>query len=53
MDDPAYAKNAVKKLLSYSKNGIFPGENLILTFETEQTVLNTEVIECLTSRYLL
>ena len=30
-----------------------PGERLILTFETEKTVLNTRMIERMVLRYLL
>ena len=44
MDDPAYAQNAVKKIQAYEKNGIYPGERLILTFETNQVALSTQVI---------
>ena len=32
---------------------IFPGERLILTFETEKTVLNTRMIERMVLRYLM
>ena len=53
MDDPAYAQNAVRKILAYEENGIYPGESLILTFETEKNVLNTRIIERLVHRYLL
>lgn len=52
MDDPGYAQNAVRKILAYEENGIYPGERLILTFETEKTVLNTKTIERIVSRYL-
>ncbi len=52
VDDPAYAKNMVKKIQAYENNGIFPGEKLILTYETEQTILNTSKIEQLVKRYL-
>ena len=52
VDDPVYARNMVRKLQEYEKNGIFQGERLILTFETEQTVLNTSKIEQLVKRYL-
>lgn len=52
MDDPSYARSAVKKIQSYQKSGIYPGEKLILTFETEQTVLNTDVIEDLVEKYV-
>jgi len=34
MDNPDYVHKALLKLRSYSANGIYPGKNLILTFET-------------------
>lgn len=52
VDDPTYAKNMVRKIQAYESNEIFQGENLILTFETEQTILNTDKIEQLAKRYL-
>lgn len=53
MDKPDYAKKAIKKIESYQKNGIYLGERLIITFETEQTVLNSQIMEQLVQRYLL
>ena len=53
MDKPEYAINAVKKLNSYQMNGIMPGEHLILTFETEQDVLNSNIVSELVERYLI
>lgn len=53
MDDPGYACKAVKKLQAYERNNIFVGEKLILTYETEQTILNTKTIEKLVSKYIL
>lgn len=52
MDDPTYARNAVKKIEAYENNNIFPGERLILTFETEYTILSTKTIEKLVEKYL-
>ena len=52
MDKPEYAIKAVKKLNSYQMNGILPGECLILTFETEQDVLNTRIVSELAEKYL-
>lgn len=52
MDKPEYARMAVRKIGSYQKNGIYPGERLILTFETEQSVLNSNNIEELVKKYL-
>jgi len=51
-DDIPYARNMVKKINAYENNGIFQGERLILTYETEQTILNTGKIEQLVNRYL-
>lgn len=51
-DDINYARNMVRKINAYENNGIFPGERLILTYETEQTILNTNKIEQLVERYL-
>ena len=52
MDDPAYAKSAVRKIDTYQKNGIYPGENLILTFETSDIPLNTRTIQEMVRRFL-
>lgn len=52
VDDPAYARKMVKKIQTYENNGIFQGGKLILTYETEQTILNTSKIEQLVKRYL-
>ena len=52
MDKTEYAIKAVKKLNSYHMNGILPGERLILTFETEQDVLNSNIVTKLVDKYL-
>lgn len=52
VDNPIYARNMVRKIECYENNGIFPGERLILTYETEQSVLNTRKIEQMVERYL-
>lgn len=53
MDDPGYAKKATKKIECYEDNGIYIGERLILTFETESSVLSGKNIERNVKRYLL
>lgn len=53
MDNPDYAKSAVQKIELYEKNGIFPGEDLILTFETSVTVINSDLVKELVKRYLI
>lgn len=52
MDKQEYARNAVRKIELYQKNGIYPGERLILTFETEQSMLNQNILENLVEKYL-
>lgn len=53
MDDPVYARNAIRKIQAYENNNIYPGERLILTYETEHSILNTGKIEQLVSKYLI
>ena len=53
MDDPIYAQNAIRKIQAYQENDSYPGERLILTFETAKSVLDTKMIEKLVCRYLL
>lgn len=53
MDKQEYARSAVRKIESYQKNEIYPGDRLILTFETEQSILNPKIVENLVNRYLL
>lgn len=52
MEDPAYMQNTIRKIHAYEENGIYPGESLILTFETGKTVLNMQIVERLVHRYL-
>lgn len=53
VDDPKYARRMVRKINAYENNGIYAGEKLILTYETEQTIINTGKIEQLVKRYLI
>ncbi len=52
VDSPTYARSMIRKIEAYENNGIFSGERLILTYETEQSVLNTEKIAQMVERYL-
>ena len=52
MDDPVYAQNAVRKIQAYEENQIYPGEKLILTFETEKMVLDMRIVKGLVEKYL-
>lgn len=47
VDDSYYANSMVRKLNDYAKNGIFPGKQLIVTFETKDSPLNTQNVEAL------
>lgn len=53
MDDPSYAEKAIQKIHTYEKNNLYPGERLILTYETGKTILDMKLVEKLTARYLL
>ena len=53
MDDPIYARNAVRKIQAYEECGIYPGEDLILTYETERTILNERIVKSLVEKYLV
>lgn len=53
LDKEDYARNAVKKINLYESNNIYPGEQLILTFETSTSVINTNQLKRLTQKYLL
>lgn len=52
MDKQDYARAAVRKIELYQLNNIYPGEQLIMTFETEQSLLNSRLMEKLTEKYL-
>ena len=45
MDLPEYAKNAVDKLHMYARNGIYPGDRLITTYETMEQPLDTAIVQ--------
>lgn len=53
MDDREYAKNAVRKVKDYMKNGIIPGDNLILTEETQSSPLGTDEINSIIQTFLI
>ena len=45
MDDPEYAESAVSRINLYMQNQIFPGDQLLLTFETRNYPLNTRILK--------
>lgn len=53
MDKPDYAEKAINKIQMYEQNGIFPGEKLLITYETGKTPFNQKVIMKMIHKYLL
>lgn len=51
MDDVDYVKKTIKKINEYEKSGFMLGDNLILTFETADMIVNTKTIEDIVYRY--
>lgn len=51
MDDREYAQKAFKKIENYNTHGIVPSIRLIMTFETQENPLNSEVIENIIEQY--
>lgn len=45
MDDPDYALKAIKRIMEYQKNGIYPGQRLIITFESFDSPLDPKHVE--------
>lgn len=52
VDVPSYARKMVQKIDTYENNGIFQGERLIVTYETENSILGTKKIEQMVEQYL-
>ena len=53
MSDSGYADYATDKIEKYALSGYFPGENLILSFETDSRPLSSRIIVRNINRYLL
>lgn len=53
MDNIQYCNNTITKLKNYEKNGIVRGENLIVTYETKDNVLDLEWVNFLIQKHLL
>ena len=45
MDTQEYRKNAADKINLYVRNGIYPGERLITTYETQEQPLDTTIVQ--------
>lgn len=53
MDEVKYSTEAKKRLEDYSFKDIYPGKNLIITFETSKSPLNTDYVENLIKMFFL
>ena len=53
MSDAEYSRNALRKIQAYEEAGIFPGEGLLVTFESEELPLNTALVQKTIQKYLL
>lgn len=53
MDQKEYCEKAIQKIETMIKNGIFQGENLILTYETAGRPLDMRITDRLIEKYLL
>ncbi|MGO5160845.1 MULTISPECIES: hypothetical protein [unclassified Bilifractor] len=51
MGDSEYAINALKKIRNYEKHHMFPGTEMIYTFEAAMVQINVESIEDLVAKY--
>ncbi len=52
MDDPEYVEKFIRRLRIYTANGIFPGDKLLMTFETRNSPFDTSQLEPLLRKYL-
>ena len=53
IDHPDYANSFLKKLELYAENGIFPGDQLLMTMESSSHILNEQYLNILIEKYLL
>ncbi len=52
LDDPKYAEDNVWKINQYLKSGYYPGDNMILTYETMNNPLNQKIVKQMIEHYL-
>lgn len=53
MSDKDYCEKSVKKINQYIKNGIYPGDKLICTYETEKCIMDFKVVDEIVEKYLV
>lgn len=52
MDDEGYAEKNINKIFCYQRNGIFPGDRLMISYETRKHPLNQKDIILMIQKYL-
>ena len=53
MDNIAYANKNVSKIHAYIQNGFFLGKNMIMTFETSQHAISSNIIRNMVEEYMI
>ena len=51
MDDPNYQQDFLSKMRTFLNNGIYPGVNLIMSFETKYTPIDEVYVNHLLEYY--
>lgn len=51
MDNPEYVENALKRIELYEKNGIYPGDKLLFSWETSTVPVNMKIVEGMLKRF--
>ena len=52
MDNISYANKNIAKIQTYNQNGFFPGKNMIMTFETSQNAISSNIIQNMIKEFL-
>ena len=53
MDDPGYVMKMLERLDLYQSNGLYPGEKLLMTFESSSRPLAMPQLEQMIKKYLI
>lgn len=53
MDNPEYVENALKRIEIYEKNGIYPGDKFLFSWETSTIPVNMKIVEGMLRKILL
>ena len=53
MDDPDYIRKTIYKLRLYEQNGIYVGDQLVLTYESSLQPLDMKHLDIMIKRYFL